>query len=95
MLGGSRGARPYRSRYVFGGALGEAEATPGTDTVSVSDPGIVPFERVFDAIRRIGCDGYLTVEAPTLHKDADRIARDNLFAIREGTNVAKSPGLAL
>jgi hexulose-6-phosphate isomerase len=56
--------------------------TPGTDTVSVSDPGIVPYERVFDAIRSLGYDGYLTVEVPTLDKDADKIARENLAAIR-------------
>ena len=31
----------------------------------------------------IGYDGYLVVEVPTLHKDADKIARDNLSAIRE------------
>jgi L-ribulose-5-phosphate 3-epimerase len=55
---------------------------PGSDTVSVSDPGIVPCERVFDAIRSIGYDGYLVVEVPTLHKDADKIARDNFSAIR-------------
>jgi hexulose-6-phosphate isomerase len=63
--------------------------TPGTDTVSVSDPGIVPCKRAFDAIRAIGYDGYLTVEVPTLHKDADKIANDNLSAIREWINAAK------
>jgi sugar phosphate isomerase/epimerase len=62
--------------------------TPGTAVVSVSDPGIVPFERVFDAIHRIGYDGYLVVEVPTLDKDADKIARDNLSAIREWIEAA-------
>jgi L-ribulose-5-phosphate 3-epimerase len=69
--------------------------TPGTDTVSVSDPGIVPYERVFDAIHAIGYDGYLTVEVPTLHKDADKIARDNLSAIREWLDAAKTSDLSL
>ena len=68
--------------------------TPGTDTVSVSDPGIVPFERVFDAIRTIGYDGYLTVEVPTLNKDADKISRDSLSAIRGLIDAAKSSDLA-
>jgi L-ribulose-5-phosphate 3-epimerase len=67
--------------------------TPGTDTVSVTDPGIVPFELVFDAILEIGYDGYLTVEVPTLHKDADKIARDNLSAIREWIDAARSSNL--
>jgi L-ribulose-5-phosphate 3-epimerase len=62
--------------------------TPGTDTVSVSDPGIVPYRRVFDAINEIGYDGYLVVEVPTLHKDADKIARENLFAMREWLQVS-------
>jgi L-ribulose-5-phosphate 3-epimerase len=57
--------------------------TPGTDTVSVGDPGIVPYKRVFDAIHTIGYDGYLVVEVPTLNKDADKIARENLAAMRE------------
>jgi L-ribulose-5-phosphate 3-epimerase len=69
--------------------------TPGTDTVSVTDPGIVPFELVFDAIRGIGYDGYLIVEVPTLHKDADKIAHDNLSAIREWIDAARSSDLAL
>lgn len=65
--------------------------TPGTDTVSVSDPGIVPCERAFDAIRSIGYDGYLTVEVPTLHKDADKIARENFSTIRAWIDGVKSP----
>ncbi|MHB8890419.1 MAG: sugar phosphate isomerase/epimerase family protein [Candidatus Limnocylindrales bacterium] len=56
--------------------------TPGTDTVSVDDPGIVPFESVVDAIRSTGFDGYFVVEVPTLDKDADSIARKNLEALR-------------
>jgi sugar phosphate isomerase/epimerase len=63
--------------------------------VSVTDPGIVPFELVFDAILGIGYDGYLVVEVPTLHKDADKIAHDNLSAIREWIDAARSSDLAL
>ena len=56
--------------------------TPGTDTVSVSDAGIVHFGAVMTAIRSIGFDGYFVVEVPTLDKDADLIARSNLEALR-------------
>jgi sugar phosphate isomerase/epimerase len=56
--------------------------TPGTDTTSVGTPGIVPFEPVMRAIRDIGYDGFLVVEVPTLNKDADAIARENLEAMR-------------
>lgn len=56
--------------------------TPGTDTVSVGDAGIVPFAGVIDAIRSIQFDGYFVVEVPTLNKDADSIARENLEALR-------------
>jgi L-ribulose-5-phosphate 3-epimerase len=68
--------------------------TPGTDTVSVSDPGIVPCKRAFDAIRSIGYDGYLTVEVPTLHKDADKIARENLATVRAWIDTGRSSDLA-
>jgi sugar phosphate isomerase/epimerase len=61
--------------------------------VSVSDPGIVPCKSAFDAIRSIGYDGYLTVEVPTLHKDADKIARENLTAIRAWIDGSDSPDL--
>ncbi len=57
--------------------------TPGTDTTSVSDPGIVPFDAVMEAIVEIGFDGYCVVEVPTLNKDADQIAIDNLAAMRD------------
>ena len=57
--------------------------TPGSDTVSVGDPGIVDFDAVMAAIRAIGYDGYLTVEVPTLNKDARQIAVQNLTAIRK------------
>lgn len=56
--------------------------TPGTETISVGDAGIVPFEGVMNAIRSIGFDGYFVVEVPTLDKDADSIARENLAALR-------------
>ncbi|MGD0863140.1 MAG: sugar phosphate isomerase/epimerase family protein [Candidatus Limnocylindrales bacterium] len=56
--------------------------TPGTDTVSVGAPGIVPFDQVMRAIKAIEFDGYLVVEVPTLNKDADLIARDSLEALR-------------
>ncbi len=56
--------------------------TPGTETISVGEAGIVPFEGVMNAIRTIGFDGYFVVEVPTLHKDADSIARENLAALR-------------
>ena len=56
--------------------------TPGTDTVSINDAGIVQFDAVMTAIRSIGFDGYFVVEVPTLDKDADLIARSNLDALR-------------
>jgi sugar phosphate isomerase/epimerase len=56
--------------------------TPGTDTVSISDAGIVQFGAVMTAIRSIGFDGYFVVEVPTLDKDADLIARSNLEALQ-------------
>lgn len=56
--------------------------TPGSDTVSVGAPGIVPFDEVMRAIKTIEFDGYLVVEVPTLNKDADLIARENLEALR-------------
>lgn len=56
--------------------------TPGSDTTSVGDPGIVPFDAVMGAVRAIGYDGYLVVEVPTLNKDADQIALQNFEALR-------------
>jgi sugar phosphate isomerase/epimerase len=56
--------------------------TPGSDTNSVGSPGIVPFAEVMQAIAAIKFDGYLVVEVPTLDKDADAIARQNLEAMR-------------
>jgi hexulose-6-phosphate isomerase len=56
--------------------------TPGSDTSSVGSPGIVPFEEVMQAIKAIEFDGYIVVEVPTLDKDADSIARENLLAVR-------------
>lgn len=59
-----------------------ARGTPGTDTVSVGDAGIVPFAAVIDAIRAIKFDGYFVAEVPTLNKDADAIASENFRALR-------------
>jgi L-ribulose-5-phosphate 3-epimerase len=56
--------------------------TQGTDTVSISDDGIVQFEAVMQAVKSIGYDGYLVVEVPTLNKDAEQIASANLTALR-------------
>jgi sugar phosphate isomerase/epimerase len=56
--------------------------TPGTDTNSVGSPGIVPFDEVMSAVKTIEYDGYIVVEVPTLDKDADAIARENLLAVR-------------
>lgn len=54
---------------------------PSSDTTSVGSPGIVPFGPIMEAIRGIGYDGYCVVEVPTLHKDADAIARENFAAV--------------
>lgn len=56
--------------------------TPGTDTVSIGDEGIVRFDEVMQAIRSIGYEGYFVVEVPTLNKDAETIASSNLAALR-------------
>jgi L-ribulose-5-phosphate 3-epimerase len=55
---------------------------PETQVVSVNQPGIVPFERVVEAIRDIDYDGYFVVEVPTLGKDADAVAAENLEALQ-------------
>ena len=54
----------------------------GTEVVSVNRPGIVSFESVMKAIRDIDYDGYIVVEVPTLGKDADAVALENLQGLR-------------
>jgi L-ribulose-5-phosphate 3-epimerase len=55
---------------------------PDSQTISVGEPGIVKFPEVVEAIHHIGYDGYIVVEVPTWNMDADRLAQQNLAALR-------------